>query len=98
MNILLLMNGSLEDTNLSRRKFQESIRAFHPKAQLWKSKLQSCPEPSKVGFMTYRGNTFQVNLLINNVLSGIEQENGTVIEITIKSEVAFLMNKDIKGF
>ena len=98
MSIRLLLNGSLEETNISRRHFQESIRAFNPKTQVCKAKLQSFLEPSKVVFIMYSTNTLQVKILIKNILSFIDQDNGPAIEFSIQSEVSFLTNEDVKGF
>ena len=84
MNIRLLLNGTSEDLNTFRRYFQESLRAFNPKAQVQKSNLQSCPDPSKVGT-----NTLLVNFLVKNVLDFIKQEIGPNIKVATQSELAF---------
>ena len=98
MNILLILNGSPENINIFRIHFQDAIRAFHLKSQVWKSKLQTCLKPSKVVFIMYIAHTLQVNLLMKNVLRFIEQENGHSIEIAIQSEAAFQTNEDRKKF
>ena len=49
-------------------------------------------------FIIYSVNTFQVKLLVKNVLSVIKQEKDLDIEVTIQSEVAFLTNEDMKEF
>ena len=51
-----------------------------------------------MGFIIYSVNTFQVKLLVKNVLSVIKQEKDLDIEVTIQSEVAFLTNEDMKEF
>ena len=43
VNTQFLFSGSPEDSNILRRQFPKNIKAFHPKAQVWKAKLQSCP-------------------------------------------------------
>ena len=40
VNIRILLNGIPEDINNYRRKFKYSIKDFHPKAQVWKSKMK----------------------------------------------------------
>ena len=42
-----------KEINIFRRYFKETIKAFHPKAQVCKSKLQICTNPSEVGFIMY---------------------------------------------
>ena len=97
MHIRLILSGALEDHNSLRINIQESLQAFHPKNQVWKAKLQTFPEPSKVGLIMYSANTLQVNLLVNNVLSVIKQEKDLDIEVAIQSEVAFLTKRRQKG-
>ena len=41
----------------------------------------------------YSANTLQVNLLVKNVLSVINQEKDLDIEVAIQSEVLFLKNE-----
>ena len=76
MNIRILLNRSPEDSNNFRRYFQEYLRAFTPRDEVWKAKLQSLPDLSKVGFIMYIANTLQINILVNNVLAMIKQEIG----------------------
>ena len=45
VNIRILINGISDNVNALRRHFQEHIKVFHPKAQVWKSNLQNFPEP-----------------------------------------------------
>ena len=47
-----------------QKKYSRKTIEFYPKAQVCKSKLQSCPEPSKVGDIMYSAHTIQVNDLI----------------------------------
>ena len=68
MNIQLPLNVSLEDNNISRQYLQESLRTFHSKSKVWKVKLQSCSKHSKLVFIIYSSNSFQLNLLVNDVL------------------------------
>ena len=84
MHIRLILSRALEDHNSPRRNIQESLQAFHPKNQVWKAKLQTFPEPSKVGFIVYSANTIQVNLLVKNVLSVIKQDKYIYIEVAIQ--------------
>ena len=72
--------------------------AFHPKAQVWKSKLQSCPEPSKSVHIMYIAHTIQVNDLIKNLLEAIQAENGHNIETSIQAEAAFQTESFYKNF
>ena len=43
---------------------QENLMSFHSKSQVCKSKLQSCPEPPRVGHVMYCANNIQLNDLI----------------------------------
>ena len=92
MHIILLFNGSPEDPNNFKINIQKPLKQFNHKAQAWKEKIQTCTDPSKVSFIMYRDNTLQVNLLVNNVLSGIKQEKDLDTEVAIQSEIAFLKN------
>ena len=83
-NIRILINRIPEDINSFRRHFQYHTKVFHPKAQVWKSKLQSCPEAPKLVFNIYSAHTLQVHHLIINVVKDIERENGSTIETVIK--------------
>ena len=56
------------------------------------------PGTIKSEIYIFNANTIQVNLLMNNVLSVIEQEKGHSIEVAIHPEVAFITNEDRKGF
>ena len=98
MNTMLLLNVSPEYSNTFRRYFQESLKEFHPKAQVWKAKLKTFLDPSKVGFIICSANTLQVNLLVNNFLSVIKQEIGPDIEVEIQLEAEFLRNEDGREF
>ena len=80
-----------------RRHFQDHIKVFHPKAQVWKSNLQTFPEPSKVGFIIYSAHMLQVHHLTKNVLKATERENKKT-ETAIQSEVDFQNEEDRKGF
>ena len=51
VNLRLLYNGTKEDGDSLRQILQDNIVAFHPKSQVWKFKLQTRPEPSKVVFI-----------------------------------------------
>ena len=62
---------------------EESLRAFHPKAQVLKENLKLCPQPSKVGFIMYSANTLQVNILVKNVLEVTNKYIGPDIEVAI---------------
>ena len=94
IHIILLFNRPPDDSNTFRRHIQGSLKAFNPKAQVWKSKLQIFPDPSMVGFIMYSTNTLQLNPLVKNVLSVVKQKQNLNIEVEIQSEVAFLKNED----
>ena len=64
VNAIFMLNGTEEDVNSFRWLFQENLIAFHKKPQLWKSKLQSFPYPSRVGHVMYCANNIQLNDLI----------------------------------
>ena len=96
MHTRLIFNGAPEDHNSLRRHIQEYLQEFHPKAQVWKATLQTCLEPSKVGFIMYSENTLQMKLLVKNVLLVIKQEKDFYIEVAIQSEAAFLTNEGRK--
>ena len=72
MNTRLLLNRYSEDSNTFKGKFKDALRAFNPKDQVWKAKLQACPEPSNVVFIMLSVNTLQFNLLVNNILEVIK--------------------------
>ena len=63
-NLRFILNSSSEDANNFIRKFQDKTKAPHSKAQVYKVILQSCLEPSKIGFITYSMHTLQVNQLL----------------------------------
>ena len=64
-----MFNGTSEDTNNFRRLPQENLKAFHNKAQVWKSKLQTCHEPENVGHAMYGSNNILAFDLISNILA-----------------------------
>ena len=76
----MLINRFSETINVFRIHFQEYKKVFHPKAPVCKSKLQTCPDPWKVGFIIYSAHTLQVHHLIENVLIATERENGGTIK------------------
>ena len=92
------MNGCPEDTKIFRRHFRDTIRDFHPKAQVWKAKLKTCLEPAKLGFIMYSAHTLQVSLIIKKFLKLIEQENGHSKEIKIQLNVSLQTNEYCKMF
>ena len=71
---------------------------FHPKAQVCKSKLQSCPDPYKLGYLVHSANNIQMVDLITNVLEVKETENGYNIGIAVQLEAVFKMEAEIKIF
>ena len=70
-----MFNRAEEDVNSFRRLFQENIMAFNKNAQVCKSKLQSCTEPSRVVHVMHCANKIQSNDILENVLKAIEKEN-----------------------
>ena len=72
--------------------------AFHNEAQVWKSKLKSCPETSRVGHVVYCANNIQSNDLIVNVPKVTEKEKGSKIEIYIHEKAAFQTDSKRKLF
>ena len=71
---------------------------FHPKYQVCKSKLQSCPETAKVGYVMYCANNTQKVYLISNILEVVEKENGHKIEIVVHLELVFQTDPERKIF
>ena len=69
-----MFNITKEDINNSRRQFQEKLMAVYKKSQVWKTKIQSCPEPSKVGHTMYGADNTQYTYLIANVLAVVEKK------------------------
>ena len=84
-----MFNGTKYNINTFRILLQENLMAFHNKAQVWKAKLQSFPEPSKVSHKMYCANNIQASDLIYNVLSVHERENECKVEITFQLESSF---------
>ena len=72
-----------------RRLLKENIKAFHPKSQVWKARLRSSTEPSKVGNTMNSAHSIQVNDPTKNVLEVIQEENEHNKEIFIHAEAAF---------
>ena len=68
------------------------------KEKVWKSKLQTCPEPSKVGYIIYSVHIPQVHDLAENLVTDIERENGETIETAFHSEVYFQNEEDRRSF
>ena len=81
-----MLNWTKKYFNIFRTYLQENIMKFHTKAQVWKSKLQSWPEPSKVGYGIYCAKNTQMVDLIKNVLGVIEKENFHHIGIAVHLE------------
>ena len=52
-------NVTEEDVNIFKRLFQENLIVFHNKDQVCKSRLQSCPNPSRVGHVIHCVNNIQ---------------------------------------
>ena len=75
VNIRVLINRLSNDINFFSRQFQEHIKVFHLKAQVWKVKLKNCLESSKVGLIIYSAHTLHVYHLIKNSVKDIEREN-----------------------
>ena len=72
-----VFNGTKDDINNFRRKFQENLMSLHKKSQAWRAKLQSCLEPSKFSQVMYGENNIQATDLIANVLAVVEKEKKT---------------------
>ena len=72
--------------------------AFHRKAQVWKAKLQSCPEPSNISHVMYGANNIQACGLIANVLAFVEIDRKCKIEIAFHLEAAFQTDQEQKIF
>ena len=84
-----MFNGTPEDTNNFRRLLQENLKVFHDKIQVWKAKLQKCPEPEKVGHVMHGANNILASDLIYNVLKVVEKEMKLKIDILVQLEAAF---------
>ena len=95
---MILINRLSDDINTFRRHSQDHIKSFHLKAQVWKSKLQTFPEPSKVGSIMLSSHMLQVHHLVGNVVTAIERENGDTIETAIQYKSAFQNEEDIRSF
>ena len=74
------------DANIFRRNFLGNIRVYHPKAKVFKTKLQSCYDVTKVGLIIYIHHNLQVQELVQNVIKVIKQGHGHVAEIAMQSE------------
>ena len=74
-----MLNGAKEYVNIFRMHLQENIMSFHLKVQVWKYKLQSFPDPSKVVYVMYCTNNIQIIDMITNILEVIEKGNGQKI-------------------
>ena len=95
----MLINELSDNINAFIRHFQEKIKVFHPKAQVWKAKLQTFTDLSIVGFIMYIAHMLQVHHLIENVVTAIERENwDTKKKTAIHSEVAFHNEEDRRAF
>ena len=70
--------------------------AFHRKAQVWKAKLQSCPEPSKISHVMYGANNIWACGLIANVLAFVEIDRKCKIEIAVQLEASFQTDQERK--
>ena len=70
--------------------------AFHKKSQDRKTKLQSCPKPSKVGHVMYGANNIQATDFIKNVLTVVEKEKKNNFEISVQLEAAFQTDTERK--
>ena len=80
-----MISRTPEETNSFCKYFQDNIKIFNPNAQVWKSKLKSCPKPSKLGYIMYSASTLQVQELVNNMIIFIKKEKGKEIEIAVQS-------------
>ena len=89
VNAIFMFNGTSDDTKKIRLLLQENLKAFHDKAQVWKAKLQTCPEPVNVGYAMYVANTILAYDLISNVLTVVEEENKYNIYIAVQLKAAF---------
>ena len=96
INARFMFNGTEEDVNIFRRLFQGNLMAFHNKAQVWKSKLRSCSEPSRVGHVICCADNIHSNDLISNSLEVIKKENVPKIEIAIHQEAVFQTDSERK--
>ena len=93
-----MSDGTEEEVNSFRQLFQENLMDFHNKDQVWKLKLQSCPEPSRVGHGIYCANNIHSNDIVTHVLKVIEKKNGPKIEIAIHQEAVFQTDSKRKIF
>ena len=91
-----MFNKTKEDVNTYIRLIQENPMAFHRKAQVWKAKLQSCPEPSKIGHVMYGANNIQVSNLITKIIVFIERDRKCKIEIAVQLEASFQTDQERK--
>ena len=55
-----MINRTLKDTNYFCKHFQDNIKVFNTKAQVYNSRLKSSPKPSKVGYIIYIAKTLQL--------------------------------------
>ena len=94
VNTRFVFNEKKEYFNNFRRHLEENIMSFHPRAQVWKSKLKYWPGPSKVGYVIYCADNIKMIDMITNVLEFIEKENGYNIEIVVQMEAAFQTNSE----
>ena len=72
-----LFNKYSEDSSIFRGKFQENLKAFHTKDEVWRENPQSWTEPSKVGYSVYIAHTLQVHYLIKKSLKTLNREMTT---------------------
>ena len=98
VNLHLFFNETKGYGDSLQRLLQDNIVAFQTKAQVWKSKLKTCPEPSKVGFIMHSSQNFQTSYLVNNVLEVIKDEKWIDIEICTQLDPAFHTENDRKSF
>ena len=89
VNARFMFNRTKEYINNFRRQIQENLMSFQKKAQVWRSKLQSYPKPSKFGHIIYGGNNIQAIDFITNVLEIVEKEKGKKIKIPVQVEASF---------
>ena len=68
-----------------QEKMKKRIKAFQPKAQVFRSKIQSCQKPSNEVYIMYSAHTIQVHNVFKKVIKTIEQGNCTKLDISIQS-------------